>query len=147
MSIKLRSDFIETTLWHGCSLVNMLRIFRRTFPKNTYVGLLLSIDWFCINRWLVLRFPEIPEYFEFPSSHPICSLKKCVLKTFATFTKKQLCQRLFLEIELESLKSPHWKPKKYALSIKVTGSHLAKIHYKVLWQKLYSNREIIVKQC
>ena len=39
MSIKLLCNFIEITLCHGCSLVNLLHIFR-TPPKNTS-GLLL----------------------------------------------------------------------------------------------------------
>ena len=30
-SIKLLWNFIEITLWHGCSLVNLLDIFRTTF--------------------------------------------------------------------------------------------------------------------
>ena len=41
ISIKLQSNFIEITLWHGCSLVNLLYIFKTTFPKNTSGGLLL----------------------------------------------------------------------------------------------------------
>ena len=32
---------IEITLWHGCSPVNLLHIFRITFPNNTSGGLLL----------------------------------------------------------------------------------------------------------
>ena len=35
ISMKLHSNFIEITLLHGCSLVNMLHIFRTPFPKNT----------------------------------------------------------------------------------------------------------------
>ena len=35
ISIKLRCNFIEVTLWHGCSPVNLLDIFRTPFPKNT----------------------------------------------------------------------------------------------------------------
>ena len=40
ISIKLQSSFMETTLRHGCSPVNLLYIFRTPFPKNT-PGLLL----------------------------------------------------------------------------------------------------------
>ena len=43
ISIKLLCNFIEIALWHGCSLVNLLHIFRKPFPKNTYRGLLLEI--------------------------------------------------------------------------------------------------------
>ena len=43
ISIKLQSNFIESTLWHGCCPVNLLHIFRRTaFSKNTSGGLLLE---------------------------------------------------------------------------------------------------------
>ena len=37
--IKLQSNIIEITLWHGCSpvnLLNLLNIFRTLFPKSTY---------------------------------------------------------------------------------------------------------------
>ena len=34
-SIKLQSNFIEMSLWHGCSPVNLLYIFGTHFPKNT----------------------------------------------------------------------------------------------------------------
>ena len=35
ISIKLQSNFIEITLRHACSPVNLLHIFRTLFPKNT----------------------------------------------------------------------------------------------------------------
>ena len=35
-------NFIEITLCHGCSPINLLHIFRKPFPKNTSEGLLLS---------------------------------------------------------------------------------------------------------
>ena len=35
ISIKLLCNFIEITLWHGCSPVNLLHIFRTPFYKNT----------------------------------------------------------------------------------------------------------------
>ena len=41
ISVKLQSNFIETTLRHGCSPINLLHIFRTPFPKNTSEGLLL----------------------------------------------------------------------------------------------------------
>ena len=39
ISIKLLCNFIEIALEHGCSPVNLLHIFRTTFPKNTSNGL------------------------------------------------------------------------------------------------------------
>ena len=41
ISIRLLSNFIETALRHGSSSVNLLRIFRTLFPKNTHEGMLL----------------------------------------------------------------------------------------------------------
>ena len=40
--IKLQSNFIEITLRHGCSPVNVLHIFRILFPKNSSGGLLVQ---------------------------------------------------------------------------------------------------------
>ena len=42
ISRKLQSNFIEFTLWHGCS-VNLLHIFRTPFLKNTSRRLLLRV--------------------------------------------------------------------------------------------------------
>ena len=42
-SKKLLCNFTEITLRHGCSPVNLLRIFRSPFYKNTSVWLLLII--------------------------------------------------------------------------------------------------------
>ena len=38
-----KCDFIEITLWHGCSPVNLVHIFSIPFPKNTSRGLLLYL--------------------------------------------------------------------------------------------------------
>ena len=43
ISIKLQSNFIEITLRHGCSPVNLLHIFTRTFSKNTSRWMLLYV--------------------------------------------------------------------------------------------------------
>ena len=40
---NLLCNFIEITLRHVCSPVNLLHIFRVPFNKNTYEGLLLSL--------------------------------------------------------------------------------------------------------
>ena len=42
-SIKLLCNFTEITLWHTYSPVNLLYIFRRSFPKNTSGWLLLGL--------------------------------------------------------------------------------------------------------
>ena len=43
ISTKLQSNFFEIALWHGCSPINLLHIFRTTFPKNTAGRLLVEI--------------------------------------------------------------------------------------------------------
>ena len=40
---KMLSNFIEITLWHGLSPVNLLHIFRTHFPKNISGWLLLKV--------------------------------------------------------------------------------------------------------
>ena len=44
ISIKLQSRFIEITLPHECSPLNLLHIFRTPFPRNTSEWLLLTIS-------------------------------------------------------------------------------------------------------
>ena len=39
----LQRNFIEIALWHGCSPVNLLHIFRAPFSKNTSGRRLLHI--------------------------------------------------------------------------------------------------------
>ena len=46
ISIKLQNNFIEIALWHGCSPVNLLYIFRTPFLKTTSEWLLLE---FCLT--------------------------------------------------------------------------------------------------
>ena len=40
---KVAGNFIETTLWHWCSPVNLLQIFRTHFSKNTSERLFLIL--------------------------------------------------------------------------------------------------------
>ena len=44
---KVASNFIEITLRYGCSVVNLLHIFRTPFPTNTYRVLLLNNNKLC----------------------------------------------------------------------------------------------------
>ena len=43
ISIQLPNNFIEIALWHGCSPVNLLHIFRIPFPRKTSGWLLLGV--------------------------------------------------------------------------------------------------------
>ena len=60
ISIKMQSKFIEITLLHGCSSVNLLYIFRKPFPKNTSGALLLYANNFQTKHYIthnhMLRF-------------------------------------------------------------------------------------------
>ena len=47
---KCNFNFIEITLRHGCSPVNLLHIFRTPFPKNTSGRLLLYFKTKLCNR-------------------------------------------------------------------------------------------------
>ena len=42
ISIKLQSNIIEIAFRHGCSPVNLLHIFRTSFPRNTSGRMLLT---------------------------------------------------------------------------------------------------------
>ena len=58
-----RFNFIEIILWHGCSPINLMPIFRTTFPKNTTGGLLLG---FSSGIWLLCEQtfnPQWPNHF------------------------------------------------------------------------------------
>ena len=48
--VALQSNFIEIILRHGCSHVNLLHIFRTSFPKNTSGRVLMSLCLFVIGR-------------------------------------------------------------------------------------------------
>ena len=65
ISIKLQSNFIEITLWHGCSPVNLLRIFRTLFSKNTFGWLLLYIS--ITSRQNII---QVVKYFSFDKHQP-----------------------------------------------------------------------------
>ena len=49
ISKKLLCNFIEITLQHGCSSVNLLHIFRKPFYKNNSGGLLLPSNVFSFD--------------------------------------------------------------------------------------------------
>ena len=78
ISIKLQSNFIEITLWHGCSPVNLLYIFMKLFSKKTFGGLPLNWPYlindintqfdieevslthsFPIHPFFTVRFPDV----------------------------------------------------------------------------------------
>ena len=54
ISVNLQSNFIEITLWHGFSPVNLLHIFRTPFSKNTSGGLLLVFKYFYLISNIII---------------------------------------------------------------------------------------------
>ena len=88
--------------WYGCSTINLLHIFRTPFPKNTSGKLLLYLV--VIHR-SVCRTIEISRrqdtvkhddtFAKTKSSRPEVFRKKGVLRNFAKFTGKHLCQSFF----------------------------------------------------
>ena len=88
--------------WYGCSTINLLHIFRTPFPKNTSGKLLLYLV--VIHR-SVCRTIEISRrqdtvkhdetFAKIKSIRPEVFRKKGVLRNFAKFTGKHLCQSFF----------------------------------------------------
>ena len=83
ISIKLQNNFIEITLRHGCSPVNLLHVVRAPFPKNTPGGLLLFI-------WI----PAGVGYISW-RHRPEVFCKKGVIKNVAKFVGKHPCGVFF----------------------------------------------------
>ena len=77
-------NFIEITLWHGCSAVNLLHVFRTPFPKNTSNRLLLHL--------LVTFFKPVVKFCSKLSSKVV----KLPLRTLFPF-----CKEYFLLFLLE----------------------------------------------
>ena len=82
ISIKLLCNFIEIALWHGCSPVNLLNIFRTTFSKNT-------------SGWLLLK------------THTNQSIQQAFLhcqykKQFTNLQKQQLKLQLIFQLKRET---------------------------------------------
>ena len=51
------SNFIEITLRHGSSPVNLLHIFKTAFPRDTSGWLLLKLTHWCLLLTLEVIFP------------------------------------------------------------------------------------------
>ena len=64
ISIKLLCSFIEIARRHGCSSVNLLHIFRTTFYKNSFEGLLLDNLFSRVLPWNLVWQKEQRNYLE-----------------------------------------------------------------------------------
>ena len=105
ISIKLRTNFIEIALLHGCSAVNLLHIFRKPFPRHIS-GLLLLNFHIHIFRFATQHWYCISDRFSWhsKSSRPNVFCKKAVQESFAESIEKHLCLSLFLiKVQTSSL--------------------------------------------
>ena len=93
ISIKLQSNFIEITLRHECSPVNLLHIFGTPFLKNTSGRLLLQ-----------LRRSDNFRYLQF-----ICSIKICDIDLLSEISPTKKILKIFpisfLEVYEESVQN------------------------------------------
>ena len=99
ISIKLLCNFIEIALRHGCIPVNLLHIFRTSFPKNTSGGVLLLLTHFMLlvsqpdAFWCFRMYPfgkitfrgrpedvleKRPDILRTSCYGPICNAKGCI---------------------------------------------------------------------
>ena len=70
ISIKLLCNFIEITLWHGCSPLSLLHIFRTPFLKNTSASV-DNINCFrCFSAWE----DQFKKYNEIENHPPVTTL-------------------------------------------------------------------------
>ena len=97
LKTRENQNFTEITLRHKIYPVNMLHLIRTPFLKNKSVRLLLNM---C---YLVYYHQKLPFGVIFRSSRPEVFCKKGVLRNFAKFTGKHLCQSLF-----QSCRSHAW---------------------------------------
>ena len=88
ISIKLQSNFTEIVLRQGCSPVNLLHIFRTSFPRNTSDWLLLLFipltadKIFYLHKYFTWRCLVFTTYF--------CALRIC--NWVITKLRSKLCQ-------------------------------------------------------
>ena len=75
-SIKLLCNFIEITLWHGCSPVNLMHIFRTPFLKNTSGWLPLRI----VKKTVLKKNRVIKEIVEYFCSEKIVNKGSSILR-------------------------------------------------------------------
>ena len=63
-SIKLQSNFIEIALWHGCSPVNLLHIFRLPFPKSIFGEMFLMVSYYILAKITSQTSPDRKKVYE-----------------------------------------------------------------------------------
>ena len=94
ISIKSLYNFIKIILWHGCSPVNLLHIFRTPFTKNTSRLLLLKV----VNQQNdVMKYSSYRPVVKIKNSNTVIKQKiaLCLVNTFQVglFSRKVLFRR------------------------------------------------------
>ena len=94
ISIKSLYNFIKIILWHGCSPVNLLHIFRTPFTKNTSRLLLLKV----VNQQNdVMKYSSYRPVVKIKNSNTVIQQKiaLCLVNTFQVglFSRKVLFRR------------------------------------------------------
>ena len=94
--IKLLCSFIEILLWHGCSPVNLLHIFRTLFTKNTSGRLLFeNLNRFCETIQKMLE--KLIYVVHFPIAIKIPNIV-VVENDFIWVGEKLMLQKHFLKV-------------------------------------------------
>ena len=127
ISINLQSNFIQIALWHGCTFVNLLHIFRASFPKNTSEGLLLnwyvaitgnyqfwnvkddSISFFLLTALSMLFFFAAIKYkkelIKYPYEHKKTSMntRKHIVNNISYCVKDEIITSRIMSVEIHIL--------------------------------------------
>ena len=132
VSIELLCNFIEITLWHGCSPENLLQIFRTPFPKSASGGLLLKNHcnnlfgkfedtfWrYCIDFRLIViaKINTIHSIFKWKSKTRVTS---CELRVQIYELRVQIYE---LRVQLHDLRVQSWNPRVTSSTARVASSN------------------------
>ena len=114
ISIKLLYNFSKIILWHGCSPINLLQIFRTSFPENPTAGLLLKQDCYVVIQWNSKQedcYADITSHWKFKifqkgiRKYVILTVKICLLlahKTHHVVTEISFLYSALLKVARES---------------------------------------------
>ena len=83
----MQSNFIEITLWHLCSPVNLMHIFRNLFPRTPLDAIKMSTSFKHMNKTK-------------------CSIQVFFITLYCCFQKLKIRYRTFIVIFSASLKAP-----------------------------------------
>ena len=131
ISIKSQSNFIEITLWHLCSLTNLLYILRTPFPKKTSGGLLPTL-YLLINKW-VNKQQKRKEY--------ATDLQNLAIKYGSTWRQHYSCKpyKAFLGSLKASLFQFFFKAKRVSVSL-ISVETISQIFSPIEWGNFTSIR-------